>query len=109
MKGILPLFSETHTVCARNSEKFFNPHITSVKVSVNGIPNKVYSQDVEALDMWNEVIGHFGKYDANDHLTSYMNATKFYTEDKVGQSIDLRSMSDHEMHSKGLKMMITKD
>jgi hypothetical protein len=42
MKGILLLFSEPHAAGARDSEKFFNPDITSVKVSVNGIPNKGY-------------------------------------------------------------------
>ena len=41
MKGILLLFCEPHAGGARDSEKFFNPDITNVKVSINGVPNKV--------------------------------------------------------------------
>ena len=43
MKGILLLFCEPHVGGARDSEKFFNPDITKVKVSINGVPNKVNS------------------------------------------------------------------
>ena len=42
MKGLLLLFSDTHAGSARDPGKFFNPDITSVQVSVNGVPNKVY-------------------------------------------------------------------
>ena len=75
---------------ARDSEKFLNPSITSVTVSVNGVPNKVYSQGIEGLDMWNEALRHFGKYDSD------MNATRFYAQDKFGLFIDLRSIRDQE-------------
>ena len=44
MKGLLLLFYEPYTGGARDSEKIFNPDITEVKVVVNGIPNKIYSQ-----------------------------------------------------------------
>ena len=38
-----------------------------------------------------------------------MNATKFYTEDKFGLMIDLRSMADHSMHGSGTRLVNTKD
>ena len=50
IKGILLLFCEPHTAGTRDSEKFINPDITSVKVNVNGMPNKVYSQGIEGRD-----------------------------------------------------------
>lgn len=56
MKGILLLLSKPHNAGVRDLEKFFNPGITSMKGSVNGVPDKVYSQGVEGLDMWNEVL-----------------------------------------------------
>ncbi|KAL9953137.1 hypothetical protein ACROYT_G040500 [Oculina patagonica] len=56
LKGLLLLFSEPHAAGARDTESFFNPDITNVKISVNGIPNKVYSQGVEGRDMWEEVL-----------------------------------------------------
>ena len=39
MKGLLLLFYEGYAGGARDSEKTFNPDITEVKVTVNGIPN----------------------------------------------------------------------
>ena len=41
MKGLLLLFYEGYAGGARDSEKTFNPDITEVKVTVNGIPNKI--------------------------------------------------------------------
>ena len=32
-----------------------------MKVIVDGIPNKVYSQGIETRDMWEEVFRRFGK------------------------------------------------
>ena len=51
MKGILFLFCEPHVEGARDLEKFFNPDITDVKVSINGIPNKVNSQGLELSNL----------------------------------------------------------
>ena len=39
----------------------------------------------------------------------YMNTTKFYTEDKFGLMINLRSMADHSMHGSGTRLVNTKD
>ena len=36
-------------------------NFTEVKVIVDGIPNKVYSQGIETRDMWEEVFRRFGK------------------------------------------------
>ena len=38
-----------------------------------------------------------------------MNVTKFYTENKFGVLIDLRSMADHSMHGSGTRLVNTKD
>ena len=107
MKGILFLFCEPHTGGARDSEKFENPDITSVKVTVNGMPNKVYSQGIEGRDLWDEVYRHFGDVAAAGE--SNMNATDFYTGDKFGLFIDLRSMEDTKLHGSGLRLVNTKD
>ena len=105
MKGLLLLFCETHAGGARDSEKFINPDITGVKVTINGMPNKVYSQGIEGRDLWDEVYRHFGA--ANGR--SYMTASDFYTSDKFGLFIDLRSMKDNQLHGSGLRLVNTKD
>ena len=38
-----------------------------------------------------------------------MDATKFYTGDKFGLFIDLRSMKDGKMHGSGIRLVNTKD
>ena len=40
-------FCERNVAGARDNEKSFNPNIAEVKVIVNGIPNKVYSQGMK--------------------------------------------------------------
>lgn len=52
MKGLLLLLYEPYAGGARDREKTFNPDITEVKVVVNGIPNKVYSQGMKTGDLW---------------------------------------------------------
>ena len=47
-KRILLLFENVavQQLFARNTEAFYNPQITKVKVTIKGIPNQLYSQDV---------------------------------------------------------------
>ena len=106
MKGLLLLLSEPHAGGARDSKKFFNPGIKSVKVNVNGVPNKVYSQGMKGLDLWGEVYRHFRK---NDESIMQIDTTDFYTGDMFGLFIDLRSMGDNTLHGSGLRLMNTKD
>ena len=102
VKG-LPLFYEPYVAGARDSEKTFNPDITEVKVIVNGILNKVYSQGMEIRDMWEENFRRFGK------KNSAMNARDFWAGDRFGLFIDLRSMRDNDLHGSGLKLVNTKE
>ena len=88
MKGLLLLFCEPHAGGARDTEKFFTPDITSVKITVDGIPNKIFSQGMESRSIWDEIRRHFGNDDSN------MDAKKFYMGDKLGPFIDLRSLSN---------------
>ena len=103
MKGLLLLFYEPYALGARDSEKTFNPDLREVKVVVNGIPNRVFSQGIKSRDMWEEVFRHFGK--ENSSLTS----TEFYAGDRFGLFIDLRSMEDNDLHGSGMRLVNTKD
>ena len=51
LKGILLLFINPYTAGARDSENYFNPNITNVKVTVNGVPNRVYNEGISGKDM----------------------------------------------------------
>ena len=52
LKGILLLFINPYTAGARDSENYFNPDITKVKVTVNGVPSRVYNKGISGTDMW---------------------------------------------------------
>ena len=43
------------------------------------------------------------------HKPQYMNLQKFYTEDKFGLLIDLRSMASQEMHGSGTRIVNSTD
>ena len=106
LKGILLLFVEPYVAGARQSETYLNPDLTKVSVTVNGSPNRLYNNGLEGIDVWEEVKRFFLKA---ENKTQHMNATKFYTENKFGLMIDLRSMADHSMHGSGTRLVNTKN
>ncbi|KAL9970077.1 hypothetical protein ACROYT_G022399 [Oculina patagonica] len=106
LKGILLLFIEHYNKGKRSSEKYINPDLTKVSVTVNGSPNMLYNNGIEGMDIWEEVKRFFMK---EKNKTQHMTLQKFYTEDKFVLLIDLRSMADHSMHESGTRLVNTKD
>ena len=84
-------------------KKTFNPDITEVKVTVNGIPNKIYSQGMKTRDFWEEIFRRFGKENSS------LDATDFYTGDRFALFVDLRSMKENNLHGSGLRLVNTKE
>ena len=84
-------------------KKTFNPDIKEVKVDVNGVPNKIFSQGMKTKDMFDEVFRRFGKENSS------MNAIEFFAGDKFALFIDLRSMKDNDLHGSGMRLVNTKD
>ena len=54
MKGILMLFEAPPSAFDRDTEDFYNPKITKVEVTIEGIPNQLYSQGMRAHQQWDE-------------------------------------------------------
>ena len=106
MKGLLLLFVETYTAGTRDSEKYVFPDIKNVSVTINGSPNMLYNNGIEARDVWSEVSRFFMK---EKHKPQYMNMKKFYTDNKFGLLIDLRSMASQEIHDSGTRLVNTTD
>ena len=106
LKGILLLFISPYAVGNRDSEYYFNPGITKVKVTVNGVPNRVYNEGISGSDMWKELTRHF-----KPHAGGRPNMTlvKYLTDNKFGLWIDLRSMADTTMHGNGQRLVNTQD
>ena len=117
LKGILLLFINPFVAGARDTEHYFNPDITKVKVTVNGVPNRVYNEGISGTDMWNELTLYFNPHTHTRTRGSHtpnggrpnMNLTKYLTGNKFGLWIDLRSMADTTLHGNGQRLVNTQD
>ena len=108
LKGILLLFINPYAAGARDTESYFNPAITKVKVTVNGVPNRVYNEGINGSDMWQELTRHF-KPQGHSGGRPNMTLAKYLTASKFGLWIDLRSMADTTMHGNGQRLVNTQD
>ena len=117
LKGILLLFINPYKPGARDSESYFNADITKVKVTVNGVPNRVYNEGISGSDMWNELTRHFNPHTHTRAGVSHkpnggwpnMTLAKYLTDNKFGLWIDLRSMDDTTLHGNGQRLVNTQD
>ena len=100
LSGLLLLFVKPFSAGKRDSEAFVNPDITDVKVNINGVPNKVYSQGLKPTDIYRDVVRRFG-----DHISP----TQFFHGSKYALWVDLRTTEDNDIHGQGLKLVSTQD
>ena len=107
LKGILLLFITPYTDGARDSEHYFNPDITNVDVTVSGVPSRVYNKGIKGKKMWNEIKRHFNPLPNSD--LSNMTPAKYFTANKFGLWIDLRSIADTTMHGNGQRLVNSQD
>ena len=63
LKGVLLIFTKERSATKFNqdTEKFFNPNITKVEVTVEGVPNELYAQNMEYRNQYDEIMKHFGE------------------------------------------------
>ena len=62
-KGVLLIFTQERsaTKFARDTEEFYNPKITKVEVTVEGVPNELYAQNMEYRHQYDAIIKHFSE------------------------------------------------
>ena len=63
IKGVLLIFTKERspTKFTRDTEEFFNPRITKVEVTVEGVPNELYAQNMEYRHQYDEIVKHFAE------------------------------------------------
>ena len=63
LKGVLLIFTKERsaTKFTRDTEEFFNPEITKVEVTVEGVPNELYAQNMEYRHQYDEIVKHFAE------------------------------------------------
>ena len=66
----------------------------------------LYNNGIESRDAWRQVSRFFMK---QKHKPQHMTLQKFYTKDKFGLLIDLRSIASQEMHGSGTRFVNTTD
>ena len=99
---------------ARNTEAFYNPRIMKVEVTIEGIPNQLYSQGICAYQMWNEAKKYFAASPgskrqpevgsvAKDLAMAEVNLREFLTS-KYSLRLDLRNSDDDRLHDSGRRI-----
>ena len=104
LKGILLLFIVPYNPGARDTKNYFNPDITNVEVTINGIPNRVYNNGIKGHDMWHEASRLFSTKSEKQSAPN-MTLSKYLTGNKFGFFLDLRSMAGTNMHGSGQRLV----
>ena len=99
MRGILMLFQEKDET---DPEVFTNPNIISVKITIEGVPNMIYSQGLPKKRVFEEA-QRLLEYDMND---PQMKITNFY-DNKYALWIDLRTTSNKNSTGDGKRLKQT--
>lgn len=114
MKGILMLFEyvAAPAAFARHTEAFFNPQITKVEVTIEGVPNQLFSQGMRAHQMWDETRKHFAAGSkrhpevavvAKDLALADVSLGEYLTS-KYSLWLDLRTSDDDQLHGSGRRV-----
>ena len=107
VRGILMVFTLPPSAPNRDPENFFNPEITNVDVTINGITNKVFAQGFKEDQMWIEArklfLSEHRKLDGQSNMTL---STFYGTLTSSGYCfwLDLRSTDDNTLHGNGMKI-----
>ena len=104
MSGVLCLFNEIPAAGTRDAEKFVNPEMLTVSVNINGMPNKLYSKNMQTTDFYESMLKRMEHFGGDMIFPS-----NFYTGDLFGLWIDLRTSPDPEIHGGGFALDSTCD
>ena len=125
LKGVLLIFTQERsaTKFARDTEEFYNPKITKVEVTVEGVSNELYAQNMEYRHQYDEIVKHFAEGRLKeagaiqkDLQLHNVNIALYYT-DKYALWLDFRTIDNNRLHgsgrrlentSEGIRLQITK-
>ena len=126
LKGVLLIFTKERsaTKFSRDTEEFFSPKITKVEVTVEGVPNELYAQNMEYRHQYDETVKHFAEgllkeagAIQKDIQLHNVNMASYYTN-KYVLWLDFRTINDNRLHgsgrrlentSEGIRIQITKE
>ena len=109
LKRVLLIFTQERsaTKFARDTEEFYNPKIIKVEVTVEGVPNELYAQNMEYRHQYDEIVKHFAEGRLKeagaiqkDLQLDNVNIASYYT-DKYALWLDFRIIDDNRLHDSG--------
>ena len=125
LKGVLLIFTQERsaTKFTRDTEEFYNPKTMKVEVTVEGVPNELYAQNMEYRHQYDEIVKHYAEGRLKeagaiqkDLQLHNVNIASYYT-DKYALWLDFRTIDDNRLHgsgrrlentSEGIRLQITK-
>ena len=112
LKGVLLIFTKERSATKfnRDTEEFLNPNITKAEVTVEGVPNELYAQNMEYRHQYDEISKHFGEGRLKeagaiqkDLQLHNVNTASYYT-DKYALWLDFRTIDDSKLHGSGRRL-----
>ena len=117
LKGVLLIFTKERnaTKFTRDTEEFYNPKITKVEVTVEGVPNELYAQNMEYRHQYDEIVKHFveGRLKEagatqKDLQLHNVDIASYYT-DKYALWLDFRTIDDNRLYGSGRQLENTSE
>ena len=104
LKGISVLFEEEKPYL-RETSKFYNPKIQKVTITVEGKPNKLYSQGMRSFEQYDEARKYFAEgrlvNEVQAQLQLYDLSVGEYLVNKYALWLDFRTIDENELHGTG--------
>ena len=117
LKGVLLIFTKERsaTKFSRDTEEFFNPKIMKVQVTVEGVPNELYAQNMEYRHQYDEIVKHVAEGRLKeagaiqkDLQLNNVKIASYYT-DKYALWLGFRTIDDNRLHSSGRQLENTSE
>ena len=109
MKGILMLFEDPDRT---STEDFVNPNITKVEMTIEGVPNQLYSQGMRQYQQWDEINKYFALISKRDKETDKVAKDLYFSDTNIAKYLTkrfalwlhLRSTDDNTLHGSGRRI-----
>ena len=117
LKGVLLIFTQERsaTKFARDTEEFYNPKITKAEITMEGVPNELYAQNMVYRHQYDEIVKHFAEgwlketgAIQKDLQLHNVNIASYYT-DKYALWLDFRIIDDNRLHGLGRRLENTSE
>ena len=108
-KGVLLIFTKERSATKfnRDTEELFNPKVTKVEVTIEGVPNELYAQNMVYRHPYDEIMKHFGEgrpkrsWSYPKRSTVVQRQLASYYTDKYTLWLDFRTIDDNRLHGSG--------